>query len=107
MDMDPDGWHLDCETAVIASVEVFPTHHEAVLSLEALDGELGAWTFPDFPVDDFMGRGLNIIGPWLNLRGLAYDAWQEPDPLTFTAVVYRYEGPEVDARILERRATRG
>lgn len=104
MDADPDGWHVDFDSAASVTVEMFPTGREAVLTLETFEGELGAWEFQDFPVEDFMDRGLNIIGPWLNRRGLAYQAWQDTSPQTLTAVVYRYDGPEVDLRVLERRA---
>lgn len=93
-----DELHVPFHEADCIVVEMF---HDgsATFTLSNIDGELGAWEFPKFPIDDFMGSGLNVVGPWLNERGLAYTAWQTTGPSQETAVVYVYGGPEVDPRL--------
>jgi hypothetical protein len=70
---------LEFDEAVTLTVEVYQDG-SADFILESAAEELGVWEFAHFPGDDFSNRGLNIVGPWLNARGLGYLAWQEPNP---------------------------
>lgn len=99
---DEDGWQISFDQAECAVVRMFHDGR-AILTLEEPNGEIGVWEFRGFPVDDFMDAGLNLVGPWLNKRGLAYNAWQETAPGEQTAIVFRYNGPDVDPRIVARR----
>ena len=108
MDEDPLAWHVDLNQALTVVVEVDPASNSATLTFESADGRLDGYVleFEDFPATDFYASGLNIIGPWLNRHGLAYNTWLEPDTGRYTAVVYRYEGPDVDPRDYARRPDR-
>lgn len=99
---DANGWDVPFDTADILTVDVYGDG-SADFTLTNVDGELGVWQFEGFPGEDFMDAGLNIVGPWLNARGLAYTSWQEPQKNQHIAVVYVYTGPEVDPRIIARR----
>jgi hypothetical protein len=104
---DPQGWDVDLDQAITVVV-TFCSDRSAEMTFETVDGPLGTarWEFSDFPVDDFFGRGLNILGPWLNRHGIAYQSWLEPERGVMTATAYRWDGPEVDERVRARREGR-
>lgn len=103
---EPDGWDFDFDQALAVNVTFYPDDGDAEITFEDAGGPMeGGWRFPDFPGWDFMNAGLNIVGPWLNKRGLAYQSWLEPEAHHHTATVYRWEGSDVDPRIVARRGS--